>query len=292
METQHFYQDSELYYREAFARNIGIFTAEEQKRLRSFRVAIVGVGGVGGFHLVNLVRMGVGKFNIADMDSFEVANVQRQCGAFVDTFGKNKARVMYEMALSINPHLDIKVFEEGVSGGNINEFMEGVDILIDGIDFFSIDERRMVFKEAQKRGIYAVTAGPLGFGCAMLVFSPKGMGFDEYFDIKDSMSHLEKLAAFAVGLAPEAFHLKYLNLKEVNLEKGKGPALVSACNLCGAIAATEVVSILLKKKEPLAVPYYFQFDPYLRKMKTGYLWGGNRNPVQKLKRWYLINKFK
>ena len=93
------FKDADSYYEESFRRNIGILTPEEQITLRSLRVAIVGMGGVGGFHLINLVRMGIGGFNIADMDCYEPANFQRQCGAFMDTVGKNKAQTMADTAL-------------------------------------------------------------------------------------------------------------------------------------------------------------------------------------------------
>ena len=290
-DVKKYFQDADAYYKKAFSRNIGLLTEEEQKKLKASRIAIVGMGGVGGFHLTGLIRLGIGKFNIADMDAYEIVNIQRQCGAFMDTIGENKSAAMKKMALAINPHLEIQSFEEGISSKNVFEFVSGCDLLIDGIDFFSIDQRRLMFNEARKKGIYAVTAGPLGFGSAMLVFSPQGMSFDEYFDINDKMSYLEKIIAFGVGLAPAGLHLKYLDLNSVDINSKKGPSLVSACNLCSVLASTEALKIILKRKEPQAVPYYFQFDPYCYRLKKGRLLSGNRNIIQKVKRWYLLKKF-
>jgi len=68
-------------YKVAFSRNIGWVTEAEQSRLRSKRIAIAGMGGVGGGHLLTLTRLGVGAFNIADFDAFELANFNRQAGA-------------------------------------------------------------------------------------------------------------------------------------------------------------------------------------------------------------------
>ena len=283
--------DNNLFYEKAFNRNIGLLTEEEQNKLRDTKVAIVGMGGVGGFHLISLVRLGIGKFNIADMDTYELANIQRQCGAFMDTLGENKSEVMRKIALSINPHLEIKSFNQGISPENILEFMADADVLIDGIDFFSINERRLMFKEARDKCIYAVTAGPLGFSSAMLVFSPDGMSFDEYFDINDDMTYLEKIVAFGVGLAPASLHMNYLDLNKVDLNSKKGPSLVSACNLCSSLVLTEIMKIILNKKKLKSAPNYIQFDPFLQKLKKGYLLGGNRNIIQKIKRWYLLKKF-
>jgi len=65
-------------YADAFDRNLGWFTEKEQQSLRGKTIAIAGMGGVGGVHLLTLVRLGVTKFHIADLDVFEVANFNRQ----------------------------------------------------------------------------------------------------------------------------------------------------------------------------------------------------------------------
>jgi len=283
--------DPDIFYKQAFSRNIGLFSEIEQDKLKSFRVGIVGAGGVGGAHLINLVRLGIGKFSIADMDVYELVNIQRQYGAHIDTLGKNKAQVMEKIALSINPHLDIKVFSKGLNSDNLDEFLADCDLVIDGIDFFCIEERRMFFSRARELGLYTITAGPLGFGSAVLIFSPTGMSFDKYFDLNDGMSNLEKIIAFAVGLAPAALHMKYIDLGRVDIKSKTGPALVSACNLCSALASTEAMRILLNRNKVKAAPYYFQFDPYTQTLKKGKLLWANRNPIQKLKRWFLTKKF-
>lgn len=286
-----FLHNPDEFYQEAFNRNIGLLTEKEQEVLRQARVGIVGAGGVGGFHLMTLVRLGVGQFHIADYDTYEIANIQRQCGAYMDTLGENKAVTMKNSALSINPHVRIKEFTSGVSENNIDEFLDGVEVVIDGIDFFSFDARRLLFNKAREKGIYTITAGPLGFGSALLIFSPQGLSFDEYFDINEKMSYKEKIVAFGTGLAPAALHLSYLPLGNVDLEKKKGPSLVTACMLCSAVASTEALNILLERKPVLSVPHYFQFDPCRHAYKHGYLLCGNRNPIQRLKRRYLLRKF-
>ena len=64
-------------YNVAFSRNIGWLTPDEQTKLRNSRIAIAGLGGVGGSHLLTLARLGIGKFNIADFDRFELHNSKR-----------------------------------------------------------------------------------------------------------------------------------------------------------------------------------------------------------------------
>src|SRR5438309_9711646 len=101
-------------YEEAFDRNIGWLTEWEQQALRGKRVAIAGMGGVGGVHLLTLARLGIGAFNLADFDKFDLANFNRQAGAFMDTVGRPKLDVMAEMALGIDPELRIERFPNGI----------------------------------------------------------------------------------------------------------------------------------------------------------------------------------
>lgn len=72
-------------YSEAFSRNLGLISPSEQEKLRQSRVAVLGLGGVGGVNLVTLARLGIGRFTIADPDTFELANFNRQYGAMVST---------------------------------------------------------------------------------------------------------------------------------------------------------------------------------------------------------------
>ncbi|HED00537.1 MAG TPA: ThiF family adenylyltransferase [Proteobacteria bacterium] len=278
-------------YDEAFCRNIGLISSAEQQKIKKARIAIAGVGGVGGHYLLTLARTGFERFNIADFDHFEVANFNRQAGATIETIGMHKAEAMKKMALAINPQADIKVFDQGISKDNITEFLKDVDIALDGVDFFNIETRRMLFREAGARGIYAITSGPMGFSATLHVFAPQGLGFDEYFDINDNLSEIDKLIAFGLGLAPKATHLKYIKSSSIDLTKQTGPSLGLACQLCSAFVATEVMNIILKRRKIKAAPYYFQFDPYLQTFKHGYLRWGNKNPIQRLKRWYVKKYF-
>src|SRR5258706_12669057 len=94
-------------YEEAFSRNLGWLNEWEQQDLRHKRIAIAGMGGVGGFHLLTLVRFGIGGFNIPDNDAFELVNFNRQAGATLDSIGHSKVAVMAERARQINPEIRI-----------------------------------------------------------------------------------------------------------------------------------------------------------------------------------------
>ena len=281
----------EEFIKKAFSRNIGILSEKDMEILGKAKVAIPGMGGVGGIHLVTLTRLGVGKFNLADFDRFDVVNINRQYGAKVSNLNKPKIHCMAKEARDINPYLEINLFEKGLSSDNVDEFLEGVDVVVDGLDFFEFDIRRELFNRAREKGIYVVTAAPLGFGSAVLVFAPNaGMSFDEYFDVYDGMPELEKYLNFALGLAPKGLHIKYIDKTKVDLKAQKGPSSIVACNLCAAMAGVEVLKILLNKGKIRPVPFFVQFDPFRGKFVKGKLRGGNKNYLQRLKK-ILIQKF-
>lgn len=272
-------------YQEAFTRNIGILTIEEQQKLRNTRVAIAGLGGMGGIDFLTLVRMGIGKFNIADFDTFSIANSNRQVGANSETMGQSKISVMAKMAREISPTIEINLFPLGFQESNAEEFLTNADIVVDAIDFFCFSARELLYKKARLSGKTVLFSAPLGFSTTFHVFTAQSMSFEKYFDIRPEMDSFDKLLSFAVGLAPQALHTKYMNFNPEKLAQGIGSSIGSSCNLGSALISTELISIVLKKKPPFATPKYLQMDAYLLKMKKGRLIFGNRGPIQRIKRW-------
>ena len=269
-------------YDKAFARNIGWVTEAEQAILRGKRVAIAGAGGVGGVHLMTLVRLGVGAFHIADFDKFDLPNFNRQVGAMQSTRGLPKIEVMARMVRDVNPELEIRMFPDGIHAGNLDEFFAGVDIYIDSLDFFAFDIRQQTFALCAARGIPATTVAPLGMGAALLNFLPGRMTFEEYFGW-GSLPEGDKAIRFVVGLAPAGLHRPYLVVPSaVNFAERRGPSTIMACQLCAGIAATEALKILLGRGDVLAAPHGMQFDAYRNKLVRTWRPGGNNNPIQRL----------
>lgn len=269
-------------YDEAFSRNIGWVTRLEQDALRHKRVAIAGLGGVGGIHLLTLSRLGIGKFHLADFDTFDLVNFNRQTGASMSTLGQGKLDVMIRQAHDINPELEIKGFPDGVTADNLSSFLDGVDIYIDGLDFFAFEARQQVFAACAAKGIPAVTAAPLGMGTAVLNFLPGGMSFNDYFCM-DEGSEAEKPLRFLMGLAPARWQMKYLvDPSAVDLARRKGPSTIMACQFCAGAAATEAVKILLGRGPVRVAPKGYHFDGYLNKLALTWRPWGNRNPLNRL----------
>ena len=274
--------DSSFNYDLAFSRNIGWVTETEQALLRAKRIAIAGLGGVGGSHLLTLTRLGIGNFNIADLDIFELANFNRQAGASMRHVGRPKVEVLAELAADINPEIDVRSFPKGIGTNNIEDFLDGVDLYIDGLDFFAVTARRAVFAACAEKGIPAVTAAPLGVGVALLNFLPGKMGFEEYF-LLEGCSEDEQLLRFLLGLSPAMLQMGYLvDESRVDLDAHKGPSTPMACELCAGLAASQALKILLNRGKVVAAPKGLHFDAYRNKLKHTWRPGGNNNPLQRL----------
>lgn len=269
-------------YDAAFSRNIGWVTESEQAALRSKRVAVAGMGGVGGGHLLSLARLGIGAFNISDFDQFDIVNFNRQAGATMSSLGRPKIEVVAAMARDINPDVALRHFPQGVSETNVDEFLRGVDLYVDGLDFFAFDARRAVFAACHRLGIPAVTAAPLGMGTAVLVFLPGKMSFEEYFQL-EGCDEPEMAIRFLAGLSPAMLQLGYLaDPSRVDLAERRGPSTIAACQLCAGAAATEALKILLARGKVMAAPHGYQFDAYRGRLSTTWRPGGNRNPLQRI----------
>jgi molybdopterin/thiamine biosynthesis adenylyltransferase len=269
-------------YEAAFSRNIGWVTEAEQQRLRRSRVCIAGLGGVGGIYLLTMARLGIGAFSIADFDTFSVANFNRQAGATVETIDRPKLEVMVEMARQINPELDIRTFDRGLTPDNLDAFLADCDVYLDGLDFFALRMRESVFAACARKGVPATTVAPLGMGAALLNFVPGGMSFEDYFGFSGQPEEQQALR-FLVGLSPAMLQMGYLaDPSRVNLAERRGPSTIIAVQLCSGIAAAQVLKLILRRGDVVAAPWGLHFDAYRNRFKRTWRPGGHRNPMQRM----------
>jgi molybdopterin/thiamine biosynthesis adenylyltransferase len=269
-------------YATAFSRNLGWVTQAEQDTLRHCRVAIAGMGGVGGVHLLTLARLGIGNFTIADPDTFDLVNFNRQAGAFLSSLDLAKAPAMAAMAHDINPEADIRVFATGVDAGNVDEFLRDADLYVDGLDVFALQARRVVFAACAQRGIPAITVAPLGMGAALVNFLPGKMSFEDYFRL-EGYDEDEQLLRFLVGLAPAILHRTYLvDPGRIDLAQQRTASTVMACQLSAGVMGTEALKMLLGRGKVWAAPHAIQFDAFRNKLTRTWRPGGNQHPLQRL----------
>jgi nitroreductase len=270
-------------YHAAFSRNLGWLRAEEQESLRGRRVAIAGMGGVGGGHLLALARLGVGAFNIADLDRFDLPNLNRQAGAFFSTMGRAKVATLSAMVRDVNPEVRLRTFDRGVTPDNLDEFLRDCDLFVDGFDFFAVDIRRRTFARCRELGIPALTAAPIGMGVGLLTFMPTGMSFEEYFRLEGHPEE-EQYLRFLLGVAPRGLHRSYLvDPTRVDLANHRGPSTGAACLLCSGAVASVAARILLLRRGVEAAPVHHHYDAYRQRYVATRLNRGNDGPLQRVK---------
>lgn len=120
-------------YEEFTTRNFGFVDPAEQEKLKTSSVFVCGVGGMGGACIQALARSGIGHFVIADMDVFEVSNLNRQVFANLGTVDVEKTRATETAILNINPEAKIDVYD-GSWPEHLDSILDRVDIVVNGMD--------------------------------------------------------------------------------------------------------------------------------------------------------------
>jgi len=255
-------------YRESFSRNIGIVTEKEQEKLRNAKVAIAGVGGAGGNALYALARMGVGNFAIADPEVYAYTDINRQQGATLDTVGKKKVDVLEGLVKSINRDANIKKYPDGLNGANIEEFLNGADVLLDQVEYFKLDIRKTLFDAAQKKGIYIFFSPAFGFGTTIAIFSPKGPSYAEFFGAMPEKPDLDYMINFGQKLFPVIpLYIDAHAFLGAMKRKRPIPTFAPPVIFAGILNALEAAFYILGKKKPVCVPKIKWFDLLEGKIK-------------------------
>lgn len=105
------------------------------ERLHNSRVAVFGIGGVGGYVCEALIRSGVGAFDLIDKDTISITNLNRQIIALKSTIGRDKTQVMKERMLDIHPSADIRIYKRFFLPENAGEFpFDEYDYIVDAVD--------------------------------------------------------------------------------------------------------------------------------------------------------------
>ena len=120
---------------EQFSRTALLLGREAMERLERSRVAVFGVGGVGGYVCEALARSGIGAFDLVDNDKVNLTNLNRQIIATRQTIGRCKVEVMRERILEINPEADVRVHDCFFLPENADAFpFEEYDYVVDAVD--------------------------------------------------------------------------------------------------------------------------------------------------------------
>jgi molybdopterin/thiamine biosynthesis adenylyltransferase len=161
---------------ERYQRNIGSIGIEGQARLLASKVAIVGVGGLGGFVLELLLRLGVGALAVIDEDIFSENNLNRQLLSQITNIGGGKVEFARQRAEAVNPATTMETYCLRATESDLTEMIDGSDVVVDGLD--DIPTRYVVQRVTQGLAIPFVHGAVAGFRGQVMTIFPEDKGLE------------------------------------------------------------------------------------------------------------------
>ena len=143
--------------KEEHSRTAYVYGEEAINKLSQARVAVFGVGGVGGYICEALCRAGIGHIDVFDRDTVSLSNINRQIIALHSTVGRPKVEVIKERMLDINPDCDINAYNVFYLPENADEFdLSGYDYIADAVD--TVAAKLEIAERAYKNGVPVISA--------------------------------------------------------------------------------------------------------------------------------------
>lgn len=251
-------------YQQMTDRNTGMISSAEQKRISNAVIAQAGVGGNADV-VITLAQMGFQRFRLADPDVYELSNLNRQLGARVSTLSRNKAVVVAEDVLEINPDADIRVYPNGITWDNVEAFVDGADVIIDGLDLSVMHLRKRMFDLARDRGIPVITCPVIAWGAGVAIFDPeRSPSFEDFFGEIPEDQKSEEWRRFISNYA-----LHFLSSRPTGVDvtvgmnravEGKPPAVAAPCRLNAALVPTAIFGYMFDKGNLPVVPTTLYVD--------------------------------
>jgi tRNA threonylcarbamoyladenosine dehydratase len=234
--------------------------SERLEKLQNAHVLLVGLGGVGAVAAEMLARSGIGHLTIADGDTVDPSNRNRQLGALVSTHGLKKTDVMAARIRDINPDIQLTVVDEYLIDGKINQLLEpDYDYVIDAID--TLSPKLFFIKQAMSRGhrlISSMGAGsktdPMQVRIAADVSETYICPLARY--VRKRLRRMGIEGGFRAVFSPEEVHDKPIMLTDGNRNKRSIVGTISylpnifGC-FCASVAIREIIGLpITTEKSP------------------------------------------
>jgi hypothetical protein len=164
---------------------MGFWDEPTQQAILDTRVAIGGAGGAGYMVGLELARIGVQRFSVADPEEFDDVNSNRVMGVRHDTVGRNKAEVFRDDILAINEVANVRIYTEGITTRNLNAFMCDADLVVDATELSMPELGTMVCREARQLNIPVLNVEYVGHAGQGTSFDPgSSMTFERFMGIR------------------------------------------------------------------------------------------------------------
>jgi len=216
-----------------YSKNTGALSEKEIEILQSKKVCIVGCGGLGGYAVELLARVGVGTIRVVDGDVFDETNLNRQLLCEESNIGLSKAQAARKRINAINSTVRVEIISTHMTEENAGSIVSGCDAVIDCLD--SIESRKLLAGVCAEEQIYLVH-GAVGGWCAQVsVISPGCDIFDIIYP-EGSTSKMENTLSFVASFAASV-----QVAETVKLLTGRPPTLKNRLFICDLLTGTEEI---------------------------------------------------
>lgn len=160
-----------------------MLSKEENEKLKSCKICVVGCGGLGGYVIEMLGRLGIGSITVIDGDSFEETNLNRQILSDINSLGKNKAIIAKQRMEIVNPLVKIIPVMERLNNYNAVEILKGHDLVIDAVD--NIKTRFIIQRICSSQGMPMVHGAIAGWYGQITTIYPGDNTLDKIYPNKE-----------------------------------------------------------------------------------------------------------
>lgn len=172
---------------ERYRRNMGTVGWDGQAALLESTVVVVGAGGLGGWVIEGLARMGVGHLTLIDGDTFQENNLNRQIGCTERTLGQSKVSVLAQRVAEVNGAVAVSALERWLDEANAPELLGGADVIVDALD--NLPTRMVLQRAAAVLGIPVVHGAIGGYTGQVMTIYPGDAGLYALYGDGDVPDH-------------------------------------------------------------------------------------------------------
>lgn len=166
-----------------YSRNIATLSIEENESLSKRKICVIGCGGLGGYIIEMLGRLGIGYITAVDGDVFEESNLNRQILSDVEVLGMEKAFIAKQRMLKVNPLIKIAAITERLTESNGKQILSGADVVIDALD--NIESRLILETLCEELNIPLVHGAIAGWYGQVSTILPGDKLLSRFYKSKD-----------------------------------------------------------------------------------------------------------
>ncbi|MCB9072052.1 MAG: ThiF family adenylyltransferase [Bdellovibrionaceae bacterium] len=263
--------NEEIYFQRTKRNHFWLNGLAGQQKLKDLRVGIAGLGGMGSNIAEIMVRLGVGHIKIADPDTIEISNINRQVIANKETVGCKKAHASFKELRTIATDFELVVYDQGITEDNAEEFVEDLDVLINEVDVGPLYVHQWLHQAARKNNIPIYSGFIIGIGTHIYKFQGSAYTFEEFMQFNQEQIKKPTADFLAdVFLKPEPDYLCDREVREKfqkTIESNNIPIFGASTFASQSVIAVRVIADYLQLHKNLGgvetpvMPYFIKLDP-------------------------------